>query len=146
MHNLLNTDMSRVLTPLLIICFIQFTLISCATTDGTRVETNRGTVTVSSLIVEQEGVLPGSFRGGISSLFIEYPESCYEEGIEGMVEISVNIRDTGELIDSNVERGIGGGCDEAALETISESEFDPAMDMEGMAITARHIVLVTFYQ
>jgi len=136
--------MSRVFTSVLIIIFIQFTLMSCATTDGTRVDTNQGTVIVSELVVEQEGVLPGSFRDGTRSLFIEYPDSCYEEGIEGMVEIIVNIRDTGQLIGANVERGIGGGCDDAALATISESEFEPAMDMEGMPITARHIVLVTF--
>jgi TonB family protein len=138
--------MPRVFAAVLIIFLMQFTFSSCATTDGTRVDTNRGTVTVYDLVVEQEGVLPGSFRDGTRSLFIEYPESCYNEGIEGMVEISVNIRDTGEMIDANVERGIGGGCDEAALAAIRDSEYDPAMDMEGMPVTTRHIVLVTFSQ
>ena len=126
--------------------FLLFLISSCATTDGTRVESNQGTVTVNDPVVEQEGVLPGSFREGVRSLFIEYPERCYGEGIEGMVEIIVDLRDTGEVIDARVERGIGGGCDESALATIRESEFDPSMNAEGMPVAARHIVLVTFSQ
>lgn len=121
-----------------------FGIISCATTNETQVESNQGTVTVSDPATEQEGLLPASFSDGVRSLFVEYPDGCYEDGIEGMVEISINIRETGELIDARVERGIGGGCDESALATIRNSEFEPAIDMDGMPITARHIVLVTF--
>lgn len=127
-----------------IILLIISGLLSCATTSETRVDSNQGTVTVSDLMLEQEGVLPGSFSNGKSQLFVEYPDRCYEAGIEGAVEITIDIRETGEIIDARVTRGIGGGCDEAALATIRNSEFSPAMDIEGMPVTARHIVLITF--
>lgn len=127
--------------------FIFFGLISCASTGETRVDTNQGTVTVSDLIVEQEGVLPGSFSDGKGQLFVEYPDRCFEAGIEGAVEITIDIRETGEIIDARVTRGIGGGCDEAALATIRNSEFEPALDLEdGMPVTVRHFVVVIFSQ
>jgi len=130
-----------------VLILIYFGLISCGTTDVTRVDTNQGTVTVSDLMLEQTGILPASFSDGKGQLFVEYPESCYEEGIEGAVEIALDIRDTGEIIDARVTRGIGGGCDEAALATIRNSEFEPAMSLEdGRPMTARHMVLITFIQ
>ncbi|CAN5314832.1 hypothetical protein BH23BAC3_BH23BAC3_21620 [soil metagenome] len=129
-----------------ILLFFISGLISCATTGETRVDSNQGTVSVSDLIIEQEGVLPGSFSDGKGQLFVEYPDRCYEAGIEGAVEITIDIRETGEIIDARVTRGIDEGCDEAALATIRNSEFNPAMGIDGMPMTARHIVLVTFSQ
>lgn len=129
------------------LAFLVYTLLmftSCASVDGTVVQSDRGTITVSSLTVDQEGLFPGTFRAGTGQLMIEYPERCYSAGIEGVVEIFVDIHDDGEVVQARVTRGIGGGCDEAALEAVRESLFNPAIDTEGTPVTARHTIQVTF--
>lgn len=119
-------------------------LASCATTDSTVIDSNRGTVTVSSIYVEQDGMVPATFAAGAGDLSITYPDACYEEGVEGSVLVHLDIRNDGELINAQIERGIDSNCDEAAIEMIEEQSFNPAMDMDGESVTARHLVQVTF--
>ncbi|REL25031.1 energy transducer TonB [Rhodohalobacter sp. SW132] len=121
-------------------------LVSCATTDSTVIDSNQGTVTVSSIYIEQDGMVPATFAAGAGGLSIEYPDACYNEGIEGVVLIHLDIRNDGELINAQIEDGIGSSCDEAAIEMIEEQSFNPAMDMGGESVTARHLVQITFSQ
>ncbi len=125
--------------------FILFTLMNnCAATEGTVVESNRGEVLVGSPAVDRTDIVPGTFAGGKSQLTFRYPEDCYNMGIEGAIEISFDLQDTGELTNARVTRGIGGGCDEAALEAIRNSEFSPAMDLNGNPIPSRHTVQIIY--
>lgn len=71
-------------------------------------------------------VLP-EFKGGISALgtFIyknlSYPQVAKNRNIRGRVLIKFVINEDGDLIDAEPVIGIGGGCDEAALEVINRS-------------------------
>jgi len=117
---------------------------NCGTTNGTAVESDRGEVLVDSPTVDRTDIVPGTFAGGKSQLSFRYPEDCYNSGIEGPIEISFDLQDTGELTNARVTRGIGGGCDEAALEAIRNSAFNPAMDLEGNPIPSRHTIQIIY--
>lgn len=130
---------------LLLSAFFLLTLMNnCGTTEGTTVESNRGEVLVSSPSVDRTDIVPGTFAGGKSQLSFRYPEDCYNMGIEGPIEITFDLQDTGELTNASVARGIGGGCDEAALEAIRNSEFNPAMDLNGEPIPSRHTIQIIY--
>ena len=64
------------------------------------------------------------FPGGLDSLdiFLQqnliYPDSAIAAGIQGTVYISFVVNESGKIEDAKVERGIGGGCDEEALQLV----------------------------
>jgi TonB family protein len=118
--------------------------ISCSSTEGTLVESNRGKITVSNLTLEQGGLTPGTFRNRVEQLFIEYPAGCYDLRIDGLVRIYMDIEENGDISESYVMRGIGGGCDEEAIRAIRNAEYTPALDGNGKPVAARHWVTITF--
>ena len=66
-----------------------------------------------------------SFPGGEEQLMqflskVRYPQQARENGISGRVYITFIIDENGVISDPKVLRGIGGGCDEAALEVIKK--------------------------
>lgn len=57
---------------------------------------------------------------------IKYPESCREVRAEGMVIIGFTVTKKGELTDFEVLKGIGWGCDKAAIEALRRyAKFTP---------------------
>jgi TonB family protein len=137
-------DLTKSIFHLFLGSIITLGITSCATTDGTLVESNRGKITVSDLSVEESGLTPGTFRSGVEQLFIEYPERCYDLRIDGLVRIYIDFEENGDIWESYVMRGIGGGCDEAAIRAIRNAEYTPAIDHEGNPVAARHWVTITF--
>jgi len=123
-------------------------LMGCATTNipenHTIIESNRGTISISKITVEDEEIIPGSLTGGFDSLRIEYPDMCWTARIDGTVTLFIDIDEGGEPIDVKVMRGIGGGCDEAAWRTFRNATYKPAISAEGSAVSERHWVSVTF--
>jgi protein TonB len=67
--------------------------------------------------------------GGIAAVqkLVKYPEMARRAGIEGRVTIQFVVSETGEIENPVVMRGIGGGCDEAALEAVKKAKFTPGM-------------------
>ncbi len=65
--------------------------------------------------------------GGMKSFHtsIKYPEEARRKGIEGRVVVEFIVDPQGEVKDPRVVRGIGGGCDEEALQTIRAAAFKP---------------------
>lgn len=65
--------------------------------------------------------------GGLASIYkhIEYPEMAKKAGLEGKVYLLIYIDETGKVTDVKVLKGIGGGCDEAAVNGIKEVKFTP---------------------
>lgn len=66
--------------------------------------------------------------GGIGELQkkVEYPPRCRRAGIEGRVTVQFIVNTDGSIVEPNVIRGIGGGCDEAAIEAIKQyAKFTP---------------------
>jgi protein TonB len=66
-------------------------------------------------------------KGGQKWLYdnVEYPERARKSGIEGRVTVQFIVTENGKVEEPNVIRGIGGGCNEAALEVIKRAEFTP---------------------
>jgi protein TonB len=64
------------------------------------------------------------FPGGLDSMYayivknLKYPELAKEKGIEGRVFVQFVIEKDGSISNVKILRGIGGGCDEAAVEMI----------------------------
>lgn len=54
----------------------------------------------------------------------EYPIKAREAGIQGTVTIMFDIDSTCGIVNRRVLKGIGGGCDEAALKVLDKTEID----------------------
>lgn len=72
------------------------------------------------VIVEEQAEFPG----GMDSMYayivknLKYPEAAKEKGIEGRVYVQFVIEKDGSISNVKILRGIGGGCEEAAVEMI----------------------------
>lgn len=66
--------------------------------------------------------------GGIGEIQknIKYPELAKRAGIEGKVYVLALINEEGNVANARVIKGIGAGCDEAALEAVKEVKFTSA--------------------
>ena len=65
--------------------------------------------------------------GGIKGIQekIVYPEIAKRAGVEGKVYILAFVDETGKVTKAQVLKGIGAGCDEAALKAVEETKFKP---------------------
>lgn len=83
--------------------------------------------------------------GGMEAIYkhIKYPEVAKNAGLEGKVYLLVYIDETGKVEDVKVLKGIGGGCDEAAIEGIKETKFSPGKD-KGAPVKVKLSIPITF--
>lgn len=67
--------------------------------------------------------------GGMDAIYrrVKYPEIARKAGIEGRVVLQFIVDERGNVVNPIVIRGIGGGCDEAAIEAIRGVKFTPGM-------------------
>jgi TonB family protein len=65
--------------------------------------------------------------GGLHSIQtkIKYPEIAKRAGIEGKVYVLTFIDENGNVLNAKIIKGIGGGCDEAALDAVYQTKFNP---------------------
>lgn len=93
------------------------------------------------VVVENPPVL----IGGIASVQrkIVYPEMARKAGIEGRVILQFVVDKNGGIINPRVVRGIGGGCDEAALKAIEGIKFQPGRQ-RGVPVNVSYSLPVTF--
>jgi protein TonB len=56
---------------------------------------------------------------------IVYPELARRAGVQGKVYIRAFVDEKGNVTNAEVVKGIGGGCDEAALDAILKTKFSP---------------------
>lgn len=54
---------------------------------------------------------------------LKYPESALNAGIQGVVHISAEINDNGDVLEVLVEKGLGHGCDEEAVRLVKGCQF-----------------------
>ncbi len=74
----------------------------------------------------------------------EYPRDCRIAGIQGTVYISFVVTETGTISDAKVIKGIGGGCDEYALNyVIKNAEFRPGRQ-RGKAVSVKFTLPIIF--
>ncbi len=81
------------------------------------------------VVVEEQAEFPG----GMDSMYayivknLKYPELAKEKGIEGRVFVQFVIEKDGSISNVKILRGIGGGCDEAAMEMVKNMpKWQPA--------------------
>lgn len=93
------------------------------------------------MIVEQMPEL----IGGLSAIqqTLRYPEAAEEAGVEGRVIVQFTVDEEGRVTDARVVRGIGMGCDEAAVEAVKLARFKPGMQ-RGRPVKVRMSLPVTF--
>jgi periplasmic protein TonB len=58
---------------------------------------------------------------------IRYPEIAKLSGIQGRVIIQAFIDESGSVVQAKVLNGIGGGCDEMAIDAVKQTKFNPGM-------------------
>jgi len=65
--------------------------------------------------------------GGMYSIQskIKYPEIAKRAGIQGKVIIQAFIDENGNVVHAKVLNGIGGGCDEMAVDAVKKTKFNP---------------------
>ncbi|MCJ7554169.1 MAG: energy transducer TonB [Ignavibacteriaceae bacterium] len=65
--------------------------------------------------------------GGLYSIQskIKYPEIAKRAGIEGNVYVQAFIDENGNVANAKIIKGIGSGCDEAALDAVKQTKFKP---------------------
>jgi protein TonB len=65
--------------------------------------------------------------GGIAGIQqkIVYPEIAKRAGVEGKVYVLAFVDETGTVTNAKIIKGIGAGCDEAALSAVMKTKFKP---------------------
>jgi len=83
--------------------------------------------------------------GGEESLYkhINYPDLAKKNRIEGKVYIIVLINEKGDVDEANVIKGIGFGCDEAAVAALKKSKFSPGKN-GGTAVKSKLTMAINF--
>ncbi len=88
---------------------------------------------------------PPELIGGLAGVQkrIKYPEMARKAGIEGRVTIRFVVDKEGNIVNPQVIRGIGGGCDEAALEALKGAKFKPGRQ-RGVPVNVSYSIPIVF--
>jgi protein TonB len=83
--------------------------------------------------------------GGISEIMkkITYPEEAKKNGIQGKVFVTAIIDETGKVMETSIEKGIGSGCDEVAEKAIAQTSFTPGL-LDGKKVKVRVVIPIMF--
>tara|TARA_R110000868_G_scaffold408293_5_gene690989 strand:+ start:19574 stop:19981 length:408 start_codon:yes stop_codon:yes gene_type:complete len=83
--------------------------------------------------------------GGLGELqqSVTYPQEAIEAGVEGRVVTQFIVNKKGNVICPKVIRGIGGGCDEAALKAVEQAKFNPGMQ-NGEPVRVQYSLPIVF--
>ena len=70
--------------------------------------------------------------GGLEAVIkrIVYPEIAKKAGLSGKLYLLIYVDEKGQVDDVKVIKGLGGGCDEAAVKAVRESKFSPGKNSE----------------
>lgn len=93
------------------------------------------------VIVEQMPELIGGLESIQSK--IRYPEMAKRADISGRVIVQFVVNEKGEVVNPQIIRGIGGGCDEEALRVVKEAKFRPG-NQRGRPVKVQYTVPVIF--
>ena len=93
------------------------------------------------IVVEQMPQLIGGLKKLQSQVY--YPEMARRAGIEGRVTVQFIVNERGQVENPRVIRGIGGGCDEVALEAVSKAKFVPGLQ-RGRPVRVQYSLPIVF--
>lgn len=129
-----------------------FAFISCSEQPGSNASNEKVTgqdLRSGKVYTEvQETAMPADglkiFYEGIANTLV-YPSEAREKGIQGKVFIQFIVNIDGTISDATVLRGIGSGCDEAALKAVATStvKWNPGMQ-DGKAVRQQMVVPINF--
>jgi TonB family protein len=74
---------------------------------------------------------------------IQYPEIAKRAGIQGRVIIQAFIDENGNVVHAKVLNGIGGGCDEMAINAVKNTKFNPGMQ-NGKTVKVQVTIPIVF--
>jgi len=83
--------------------------------------------------------------GGLTAIqkAVVYPEIARRAGLQGRVYILAYVNEKGEVTKAEVQRGIGGGCDEAAAAAVLKAKFIPGKQ-RGKPVKVRVSIPIRF--
>lgn len=83
--------------------------------------------------------------GGMESIVktILYPEAAKKANVQGKVYILLYVNESGGVDDIKLVKGIGAGCDDAAIKAFKRATFTPGKD-NGMPVKVKLTLPVTF--
>jgi len=74
---------------------------------------------------------------------ISYPDIAKKAGVSGKVYVLVYVNEKGGVDQVKVVRGIGAGCDEAAIDGVKEAKFSPGKN-NGAAVKVKLSLAIVF--
>ena len=84
--------------------------------------------------------------GGVQAIYkkiTSYPKAAKDAGIQGKVYVLAFINEKGTVDKVKVVKGIGGGCDEAAIKAVRESKFTPGKS-KGKVVKVKTSLAIVF--
>ena len=83
--------------------------------------------------------------GGVKAIYkeIQYPKRAIKAGVEGRVFLQFVVDEKGDVQDPKVLRGIGTGCDKAAIAALKKVKFKPGVH-KGEKVKVQYSLPITF--
>lgn len=83
--------------------------------------------------------------GGLEAIqrSVDYPEIARRAGVQGRVFVLAYVNEKGEVTKTEVQRGIGGGCDEEAAAAVLKAKFVPGRQ-RGKPVKVRVSIPIRF--
>lgn len=83
--------------------------------------------------------------GGIAAIqrAVVYPEIAKRAGVEGTVYVMAFVDETGSVTRTELVKGIGAGCDEAAQDAVKKTKFKPGKQ-RGKPVKVRMSIPIRF--
>jgi len=84
-------------------------------------------------------------KGGLAAIYkhITYPQIARETGIQGKEYLLIYIDEKGNVDDVKVLKGLGAGCDEAAINGVKDVKFTPG-ENNGKPVKVKLSLAITF--
>lgn len=90
-----------------------------------------------------------TYRGGNTAMkkFIaenlKYPKDALESKVEGSVDLTYVVDGLGKVINAEIKKGIGHGCDQEALRLVKSLVFEKAIN-RGFKTTSKRNIKINF--
>lgn len=83
--------------------------------------------------------------GGLSSIQskIVYPEIARRAGVDGKVFVLAFVDESGNVSNAEIVKGIGSGCDEAAMDAVLQTKFKPGIQ-RGKPVKVKITIPIVF--
>ncbi|MTI38692.1 M56 family metallopeptidase [Fulvivirga lutimaris] len=97
-------------------------------------------------IVDEPAVPEGGYQAYYERIAkrLKYPQQARKAGVQGKVYVQFIVNEVGEITEVTAVKGIGAGCDQAAIDAVSASSKWSAPRQNGKAVKQRIILPISF--